>query len=131
MVDGMPTPADDAKIRRLKEQGLSGIEIAKHFTGRSAGAIEVRYHTKLKTADPSQTRSRQLRDHSRALSPVVGDDGEEEWEVEEICGDRRLDDGGLALFVKWKGGEKTWEPYKNVAETEAFEEYERLHGRLV
>jgi hypothetical protein len=61
---------------------------------------------------------------------VVGDDGgEEEWEVEEICGDRRRDDV-LELLVKWKGGEETWEPYKNVAETEALDKYERLHGRV-
>jgi hypothetical protein len=69
------TPADDAKIRQLKEQGLSWIAIAKHFPGRSAGAIEVRYHTKLKTADPSRSGSRQFCDHSQAISPVVGDDG--------------------------------------------------------
>ncbi len=121
-------PADDAKIRQLKEQGLLWIAIAKHFLGRSAGAIEVRYHTKLKTADPSRG-SRQWSNHSRALSPVVGHDGgEEEWEVEEICGVRRLEDGGLELLVKWKSGEETWEPYENVAETEALDEYERLYG---
>jgi hypothetical protein len=26
----------------------------------------------------------------------------------EIC-DRELDDGGLKLLVRWKGGEETWE----------------------
>ena len=32
---------------------------------------------------------------------MVGyDGGEEEWEVEQICGDRRLGDGGLELLVK-------------------------------
>jgi hypothetical protein len=35
--------------------------------------------------------------------------------VEEICGDRKLDDGGVELLVRWKGGEETWEPYENVA----------------
>ncbi|KAJ4307300.1 hypothetical protein N0V88_000683 [Collariella sp. IMI 366227] len=101
------TAADDAKILQLKEQGLSWIAIAKHFPGRSAGAIEVRYHTKLKTACK-----------------------EKEWEVEEICGRRTQDDGGLELLVKWKGGEKTWEPFENLAETQALDEYERLHGRV-
>jgi hypothetical protein len=123
------TPAEDAEILRLKREGLSVIQIAKHFPMRSAGAIGVRYH-KLKTADPSQPRSRQLRDHSRALSPVVGDDGKEEFEVEEICDDRRLYNRGPELLVKWKGGEETWEPYENVAETEALEVYERRHGRV-
>jgi len=121
--------ADDAEIRRLKEQGLTWIEISKHFLGRTIGAIVVRYHTKLKSADSSQPRSRQSRDQSWALSVVVGDD-EDEWEVEEICGKRTLDGGGLELLVKWKGGEEIWEPYENVAETEALEEYERLHGRV-
>ena len=81
------TPADNAKIRQLKEQGLSWIAIAEHFPGRSVGANKVRYHTKLKTANPSRSGSRQLYDDSRALSPVVGDDSGEEWEVEEIRGD--------------------------------------------
>jgi hypothetical protein len=89
----------------------------------------MRYHTKLKTADPSRSGSRQLCDHSQALSPVVGDDGGvEEWEVEEICGDRRGHNGGLQLLVKWKGGEERWESYENVAETKALDEYERPHG---
>jgi hypothetical protein len=88
----------------------------------------VRYYTKLETADPSRSISRQSCDDSLALSPVVGDDsGEEEWEVEEICGDRRRDDGDLELLVKWK---ETWVPYENVAETEALDEYERLHGQV-
>ena len=72
------TPEDDAKIRQLKEQGLSWIAIAKRFPGRTSRVIQVRYHTKLKTADPSRSGSRPLYDHSRALSPVVGDDGREE-----------------------------------------------------
>ncbi|KAK4149973.1 hypothetical protein C8A00DRAFT_18417, partial [Chaetomidium leptoderma] len=125
------TPEDDAKIRQLKEQGLSWIAIAKRFPGRTPGAIEVRYHTKLRTTHPSRSGSRQMCDHSRAVSLVVGDDGGgEEWEVEEICSDRRLDDGGLELLVKWRGGEEIWEPYENVAETEALDEYERLYGRV-
>ncbi|KAH7010861.1 uncharacterized protein B0I36DRAFT_257062 [Microdochium trichocladiopsis] len=100
------TPADDAMILQLKGQGLSWSAIAKQFPGRTAGAIQVRYQTKLKTADL-------------------------EWEVEEIGGDRKRDDGGLELLVRWKGGEETWEPYENMAETKALDEYERLHGRVI
>jgi hypothetical protein len=85
--------------------------IASHFPGRSAGAIEVRYHTKLKTADPSRGR-------------------EEEWEVEEICDYRGPDDGGPKLLVRWEGGEEIREPYENMAETKALDEYEGLHGRV-
>ena len=99
------TPADDAKILRLKGQGLSWSAIAKEFPGRSAGAIQVRYQTKLK---PS----------------------EEWWEVEGICRKNRRHDGSWEVLVKWKGGEETWEPYENVKETEALDEYERLHGTL-
>ena len=34
---------------------------------------------------------------------MVGvDSGEEEWKVEGVCGDRRLD-GSLELLVKWRG----------------------------
>jgi hypothetical protein len=28
------------------------------------------------------------------------------------------------------GSKETWEPYENVAETEALDEYEHLHGRV-
>ncbi len=67
---------------QLKGQGLSWTEIAEQLPGRSAAAVEVRYHTKLKTADL-------------------------EWEVKEIGGDRKGDDGGLELLMRWKGGEDT------------------------
>ena len=97
------TPADDAKILRLKGQGLSWSAIAGEFPGRSAGAIQVRYQTKLKPT-------------------------EEWWEVEEICRKNRRDDGSWELLVRWKGGEETWEPYENMTETEALGEYERLYG---
>lgn len=123
-------PEDDAKICHLKEQGLSWIAIAENFPGRSAGAIKVRYHTRLKNTKTSQCGAPRFCD-SPQTPLVAGDDGkEEEWEVEEICGDRRLDDGGLGLLVKWKGGEEIWEPYENVAETEALDQYERRHGTV-
>ena len=117
------TPADDAKILQLKGRGLSWSTIAKQFSGRSPGAIEVRYHTKLKTK--SSRGAPQLCDDSRTPS-VVSD--EEEWEVEGIRHSRELDGGGLEFLVKWKGGEESWEPYENVAETQALDEYERLNG---
>lgn len=60
-----------------------------------------------------------------------GEEGEE-WELKEICGHRRADDGVLELLVKWKSGRETWELYEDVAqaETEALDEYERLHGQV-
>jgi hypothetical protein len=48
--------------------------------------------------------------------------------VEKICGYRKGNDGSVELLVKWGGREETWEPYVNVAETEALDRYERLHG---
>lgn len=50
--------------------------------------------------------------------------------MEEIRDDRKLADGGVEVLVKWKGGEETWEPYGNVAEVKALDEYERLYGRV-
>ncbi|KAK4248945.1 hypothetical protein C7999DRAFT_30635 [Corynascus novoguineensis] len=57
---------------------------------------------------------------------------EEKWEVKEICGDRRGDDGIPELLVKRKSGKKTWELYEDVAQTEpeALDEYKRLHGQV-
>jgi hypothetical protein len=51
-----------------------------------------------------------------------------EWEAGEICRHRRRDDGGLELLVRLGNGE---EPYENMAETKALDEYERLHGRVI
>lgn len=75
------TSADNAMILQLRGQGLSWSAIAEQFPGRSAGAIQVRYQTKLK--------------------PV------KEWEVEEIYGRRTLDNGAVELLVKLEGGEET------------------------
>ncbi len=50
--------------------------------------------------------------------------------MKEICGTRTQDDGAVELLVKWKGGEEIWEPYENLAETEALYEYKRLYGRV-
>ncbi len=50
--------------------------------------------------------------------------------MEEICRKNRRGDGSWELLVRWKGGEETWEPYENMAETEALDEYERLHGQV-
>ena len=74
--------------------------MAKHFPGRSAGAIEVRYNTKLQITNPAQRGAPQLCNSPRTPSVVDNDTNEEEWEVEGICGDRRLDSGGLELLVK-------------------------------
>jgi hypothetical protein len=79
---------------------------------------------------PASTRRRYTTQNDEKIRQRSSfyDAGEEEWEVEEICGCRNMDDGGLQLHVKWKGGEKTWEPYENVADTEALDRYERIHG---
>ncbi len=59
--------------------------------------------TKLKT-NPSRGAP-QLCDDSCTLSMVDNaGEGEEEWEVEEICHGRKLDGGGLEFQVKWKRG---------------------------
>ncbi|KAK4119396.1 hypothetical protein N657DRAFT_637326 [Parathielavia appendiculata] len=123
------TAEEDAKIHQLKEQGLSWLEITEHFPGRTPGAIRVRYHNKLKPTS-SRSESQKLCDYPQTRS-VVDNARDEEWEVEEICDHRKLDDGSLQLLVKWKGGEETWEPYENVEETEALDEYERRHGLVI
>ena len=59
-----------------------------------------------------------------------GEEGEE-WEVKEICGNRKGDDGVLELLVKWKSSKQAWELYEGVAQTdaEALDTYDRLHGQ--
>ncbi len=46
---------------------------------------------------------------------VVGDASEEEGGRRDLY--RKPEGGGLEFLVKWKCGEKTWEPFENVAET--------------
>ncbi|KAG7285847.1 hypothetical protein NEMBOFW57_008141 [Staphylotrichum longicolle] len=76
-------------------------------------------------ASPYEVAERRVADVRN--EELAGDDGgEEEFPVEEICGDRKLDDGGLELLVRWKSGEETWEPYENVAETKALAPWELL-----
>ena len=69
-------------------------------------------------------------DESGAGSTYLGEEGEN-WELQEICGKRRVDDGILELLVKRKSGRETWEMYEDVAnvEREAVDEYERLYGQ--
>jgi hypothetical protein len=64
---------------------------------------------------------------------MTPDEDEEEWEMGEICGDRRRQNGFIELLVKWKSGRETWELYNDVAKNEkaALDEYERLHGQVV
>jgi hypothetical protein len=50
--------------------------------------------------------------------------------VDRICGHRGLPGGSVELLVNWEDGEETWEPYENMTETKALDEYERLHGRV-
>lgn len=57
-------------------------------------------------------------DDVRPLPVTV--DGHEEFEVEEICGER-VTDGVTKFLVKWKGydlNERTWEPLENLAEAQ-------------
>jgi hypothetical protein len=61
---------------------------------------------------------------------MVEDSDKEEWDVKEISNHREVDDGGLEFLIKWKGGDKTWEPSKYVAETEALNRYKRVYGKL-
>jgi hypothetical protein len=54
------TPEDDVKLRQLRKKELSWLAIAAQFLGRSPGAIEVRYHTKLKTDPIAGLRNRMM-----------------------------------------------------------------------
>ncbi|KAK4243538.1 hypothetical protein C7999DRAFT_44666 [Corynascus novoguineensis] len=118
VVQARYTGDDDAEILQLKEKGMSWVEIAKHFPGRS------------KTANTSRRGVRQPHDHSQTPLVVDGHSSEEEWVLRRFFCPKKPADGGVELLVKWKGGEETWEPYENMAETEALGEYKRLSGTL-
>ena len=71
-------------------------------------------------------------DEFESTAMVPGENGEK-WEMDEVCGDRRADNGVLELLVKWKSGRETWELYEDVAQTEpeALAVYKRSHGSVV
>lgn len=52
---------------------------------------------------------------------------EQEWFVEEINGHRWIGKR-VELRVKWTAGDHTWEPYKNVSEVAALDDYFALMG---
>ncbi|KAK4107340.1 hypothetical protein N656DRAFT_849473 [Canariomyces notabilis] len=88
------TTEDDAKIRLLRNQGLSWLEIAERFPGRTPKAIEVRYHTKLIATNTPQSRSRHLY-NSAPTPPVVHDASDEEGEAHKnVVGRQALDEHG-------------------------------------
>jgi hypothetical protein len=64
-------------------------------------------------------RRYQGKDNGERPPPVVVD-GEEEWEVERIDGERRNSAGGKEFLVKWKGYsemKRTWEPIRHLDNT--------------
>ncbi|KAK8053308.1 Patatin/Phospholipase A2-like protein [Apiospora saccharicola] len=52
----------------------------------------------------------------------------EEWPLTKITKSRTTQGGNVQHRVWWKDGAKTWEPYDNVKETRALEEYESSRG---
>ena len=49
--------------------------------------------------------------------PITTEEGEEEYEVEEVLDSKRIGQKRVEYFVKWKGygiGEQTWEPQENL-----------------
>ncbi|KAK8029447.1 hypothetical protein PG993_010738 [Apiospora rasikravindrae] len=132
------TAEDDEKIIRLKQEGLLWDEIAEQFPGRSSNALYVRYMTKLKgTPRLRQGRRRSVTARRRknarqaSSSPSATEsenDGNEEWPLTKITKSRTMQGGNVQYRVWWKDGAKTWEPYDNVKDTRALEEYESSRG---
>ena len=60
-----------------------------------------------------------------------GEDEDETWEFDEVCGDRIAEDGVPELLVRWKSGRETWEPYEDMAgwQPEALADYKRRCGQ--
>jgi hypothetical protein len=62
--------------------------------------------------------------------PIVTDNGEDEYEVEEILDAKKLRNT-TKLLVKWtKYIQPTWEPLSNFTDTEALDRYEATHGKI-
>jgi hypothetical protein len=101
-----------------------------HRSARDRRARLTRVKDPTARSKPASTRRRDTQQNDEKIRQRSSnhDAGEEEWPVEEICGCRNMDDGRLQLHVKWKDGDESWEPYDNVAETEALDRYERIHG---
>jgi hypothetical protein len=61
---------------------------------------------------------------------ILTEDGDLEWEVEEILGSRKRG-RSYQVQVKWTGyAQPTWEPLSEFLNTAALEAYEEIHGRI-
>jgi hypothetical protein len=68
-------------------------------------------------------RHTKVKDVTARSKPASTDAGEEEWPIEEITKHRMLDDSHQEYFVKWETGEETWEPFANLCQTQALQDY--------
>ena len=62
--------------------------------------------------------------------PITTEEGEEEYEVEEVLDSKQKGRKRVEYLVKWEGygiGEQTWEPQENLENSQ--EEVEKFHKR--
>jgi hypothetical protein len=93
--------------------------------------IHPRFHVDLLRRASSDPLPSQRQDDAQP-PPVISEDGEEEYAVEEIirAGKRGRGRGAYrGVLVKWKGwAEPTWEPLENMQDTEALDAFENTYG---
>lgn len=78
-----------------------------------------------------ESRSRPTsQNESNNLSPLMSEDDQTEYEVQEILGFRKRGRGGQ-VCVRWAHfADPTWEPLKRFLGTEALLDYEKEHGQI-
>lgn len=88
--------------------------------------IHSRFHASLLRAfEANDDRLFPSRESKRFYDFGMPDD--DEWLVDEVFG-HRVGSTGVEFAVRWTAGDTTWEPYANVDELEALDQYFALQG---
>lgn len=91
-----------------------------------ARQIHPRFHASLLRAfEPNDDQLFPSRESKRFYDFGMPDD--DEWLVDEVFG-HRVGAHGVEFAVRWTAGDTTWEPYSNVDELEALDQYFALQG---
>ena len=126
-------------LKKIVPQLVGPFKVIKRI-GRLAYRLElpgnIRIHNVISVAhlEPATDPSEDPYHRHHSPPPAVTIDGEDEYIIDKLVRKRRIRKGrswSVQYLIRWKGyGPEydTWQPERDVADTKALDEYERLYG---